>query len=257
MRRIAVALAAVAVALPGTAAAKELDSATICGASGCRTIAQPPESLASGEDGISDAIPAPGAFYTVELSVSSGGEPDSWRVYWIPDAETVAFRDESGRTTFERLSGAPLAAFRTATSGLEPFAGPVVSGATVDGRPVSDPGSYLELFGRPTQVDAVPYEADWVPIEIRSRRPSPWTNAVLLVYSPSAEIVEAGGTTFVKLSRAEVEAVEAGAPFPLGDDGSILLPLAVGVAVALFAALALAVGVRTARRSARRQPLHP
>jgi hypothetical protein len=69
----------------------------VCGASGCRTVAKPPSALGSGGDGVQDAIPVPERCLTVDLAADAEGASSRWRVFWIPGADAVAFRDDGGR----------------------------------------------------------------------------------------------------------------------------------------------------------------
>ena len=122
----------------------------------------------------------------------------------------VAFQDERAMTDFEQLYGSAGAACRAAVSGVRPFAEPTVTSATVGGTQVSEPQSYLSLFAGPSSDDdAHPDAADFVPIVLHSKRPSPWTDARYLTYSPSTGALERGASV-VQLPPATVDAIAAG-----------------------------------------------
>ena len=71
---------------------------------------------------------------------------------------------------------------RRITEGIEPYAAPRVTTAIVGTRRVTGAAaaSYASLFtsGEPTQLDARPY--DWVTVDLRANRPSPWTDGFYL-----------------------------------------------------------------------------
>ena len=233
-------------ALPAAGGAKELTSATVCGASGCRTVAKPPSALGSGGDGAQDAIPVPGRYLIIDLAVDAEGASSPWRVFWIPGADTVAFHDEGRKMTFEHLQGAALAAFRSVTAGVKPYGGPEITSGTVAGEKIDDPSSYLRLLGRPDS-NAVPATADWRSVELHGVRPSPWTDAILLVVSPSAAVAQVGGR-LVDLTRAEASAAARGESLgaPAGTGGTTRVWQVAAAAAGLC--LALLLGIVLLRR---------
>jgi hypothetical protein len=230
-------IAAVALALPAAASAKELSAATVCGAEGCTTFQKPSMELAGGGDGVGDPAAAPGPYYTVKLAVDADGHDEAWTIFYVPDAEMVVFRGEQGVTTFERLSGSSRRAFHQYTRGIEPYPAPTITGATVGGRGVADPQSYLALFTAPSAGDAYPAAADFVPVTFRSTRPSPWTDARYLMFSPSTGALERGATV-VQLPPATVDAIAARAsldvPGRAGGSG-FAWPLVTGTLAAVLA----------------------
>ncbi len=63
MTRLALTVAAlVALTMAGVADAKEIVSATFCGASGCRIVDRPSGTLTAGGDGVGDAVPGVGPY---------------------------------------------------------------------------------------------------------------------------------------------------------------------------------------------------
>jgi hypothetical protein len=247
-------LLAVLVALaPPTAWAKEPVSATVCGASGCVTIDDPPRALAGWGPNVLEAPPSPGPFYRVELRMSQRG--DAWRVWYVPGSErSVATAGGGGRMSFARLDGPARAAFARVTRGVEPFRAPVVVQALVDGRPASGPGSYLTLAGRPDELDQPPLAADWITIELRADVESPWTGGVALLLSPSRGILQ-DGFAFSRVDPETVERILArhslASTTPQAPGGASV-PVLAG---ALAAALALVGGVVVAGRRLRPSPV--
>jgi hypothetical protein len=214
--RVVLLAAVLALVVPTAAVAKELSAATVCGAKGCTTFQKPSMDLAGGGDGISEPAPAAASYYTVKLTVDEQAHHESWTVFYVPGADMVVYRDEVGRTAFERLTGDAQRAFHRYTAGIVPYSAPTITGATVGGRPVADPQSYLTLFAAPAAGESYPAAADFVPIVLHASRPSPWTDGRYLMFSPSTGSLERG-TRVVQLAPATVDAIVAGASL---DDGS-------------------------------------
>jgi hypothetical protein len=71
---------------------------------------------------------------------------------------------------------------------------PRLEAAFVGGRRViGDPNTYLRLFEIESTGAAANAGSDWVPIELRSARDTPWTNgATYLAYSASENLLQRG-----------------------------------------------------------------
>jgi hypothetical protein len=214
--KVVLLVGVLALVVPAAATAKELSAATVCGAKGCTTFQRPSIDIASGGDGVADPAPAAAPYHAVKLTVDEQGHHESWTVFYVPGADMVVFRDEVGRATFEQLNGDARAAFRRYTDGIVPYPAPTITDATVDGRHVADPQSYLSLFTERPVGESYPAAADFVPIVLHASRPSPWTDARYLMFSPSTGSLERG-TRNVQLAPATVDAIVAGASL---DDGS-------------------------------------
>jgi len=83
----ALAIAAIAIALPAQASAKGIENAKVCGASGCTTIKEEDRILPLIEGGGPRSTPpAPAPSYTVEFTTIGGpdGERHSWKVLYVP-----------------------------------------------------------------------------------------------------------------------------------------------------------------------------
>jgi hypothetical protein len=146
------------------------------------------------------------------------------------------------------------ALFAKATANLDPFPAPRVTAAFVNGRRVEgDASTYAQLLTLPERFTPYPAEWDWVPIDLRSARPSPWTASDRdLVYSPSANLLERG-TARVPLAAPLAADVEAGRALG-GSDSFPWLTVLVAVAASLAAAALLVLAAR--RRPAPVAPAH-
>jgi hypothetical protein len=211
MKTLVVAVACLVVlALPATAAAKAIKSVTVCGASGCRTIHDPPQKIASGGDGVPDAAPAVAPYYTVRLTAGEPGAFESWEIFYVPEPAFLGLRAEDGRAVFERLDGAALPLIRTAARAVEPFPAPTITRVTVEGRPVADPASYARLLTIEGEESTIAPPGDFVPIVFHASRPSPWTDLRYLMFSPSSGTLERS-IRLIALPDALATAVASGA----------------------------------------------
>jgi hypothetical protein len=194
--RLALLLAVAALLAPSGASAKELVAATVCGASGCRTVTDRGtlNEIPGGED--VTGLGAPAAYYRLNLVMAEpNGRPHGFTTYYVPSAEAMSW-SEDGIYRLHPIYG-PRAngVMRRITASLEPYAAPRITAAIVGIRRVTGAAaaSYASLFtvGEPTQLDARPY--DWVAVDLRSNRPSPWTDGKSeVVFSPSTNLVEIG-----------------------------------------------------------------
>jgi hypothetical protein len=194
--RLALVLAVAALLAPSSASAKELVSATVCGASGCRTVTDRAtlNEIPGGED--VTGLGAPAAYYRLNLvTAEPSGRRYGFTTYYVPSAKAMSW-SEDGLYRLHPIYG-PRAngVMRRITEGIEPYATPRVTTAIVGTRRVTGAAaaSYASLFtvGEPTQLDARPY--DWLAVDLRSSRPSPWTDGKSeVMFSPSTNLVEIG-----------------------------------------------------------------
>lgn len=122
MTRIALLVVAVgtALALAGTAAAKEVSTLRACGSDGCATVTDRDRLAAMPLGGeTEDDPPRPGAYYTLDYTFT----PDNHRVrlFYVPGADMIAGDGEFGGVTWFTAHGVALA---QVVSELEPFAAP-------------------------------------------------------------------------------------------------------------------------------------
>ena len=211
MRALLVIGAAAVLAVPAAAPAKGWPGVLrICGASACRIVegdndgdALRTVALLTGGGAAGPARPGP--FYELAiLPLDARGRPQpefpSVRIYFAPHSNrvrtssAVAVDDGAWRTP-DRVPPVVAATMRR----LRPFPAPLLVRVEVDGKAARDPQSYLRLFRmassrRPIADPAGSYpshgdrgadtseifrywerhERHWVPVNVSSRRPSPW-----------------------------------------------------------------------------------
>ena len=231
---------AVALAVPASAGAKEIEKLVVCGAAGCATVAHPNHAVADGGPG-GGRIPPPGSYYSVELFVGDGrGAHDSWKLYYAPEAGMISYRGEPGTFVWSRPAPAAAAVYRRATAKLEPFPAPRFESILIGGRAVADPESYLRLLTVQTAGTAYPDRADWQRVELRANRQNPWSLSKL-EYSPGADVL-VRGWEFVQLRPALAERVEARGSLGSTPTSGFDWPLVSGslLAAAAFALAAIA-----------------
>jgi hypothetical protein len=121
MKRIPTPLVAFAIALlapAGTAAAKGVSAATVCGANTCNEVTDHSLLMPLAEGGPPIASdPKRGEFYEVRIEVHGGGVRDQFRVLALPAQRMLRAPDG----TWTQLSERSAAALRRASRGLEPF----------------------------------------------------------------------------------------------------------------------------------------
>jgi hypothetical protein len=172
MLRPPIALALLALlALPVTASAKEVKSATVCGASGCHTVTG---SAARNvvEGGGPAGPPAAAPFYSVRVKIAIGaGRTDSWRTAWVPSRDRVRGLDEvNHRYAWMTASAGQADALNAAARGLTPF-----------------PASRLSGWARPVSTATSP-----PPAPQQSETSFDWLPAVLIVLAAAAAAAAGG-----------------------------------------------------------------
>jgi hypothetical protein len=265
MRTLASLFAAslVFAALAASAAAEEVKSAKVCGASDCVTVTEREKAmLLVGGDGRPGSPPPASAFYTVEATVTTdeSGGTGTWSFYYVPSEATTrpAYdpRGDTGPSTHAwwAVSSQAAALFGAVTKGLEPFPAPDVSEVVIGSKTVVEGAdSYLRLFELPRTTGALPgalpveYSES---IDLRSTPPTPWTDLPSdLSFSPSAGLMERGGQV-VRIPEEMLADIRAGQPLGAADDGGAPFPwtaLAAALAAALAGAVAIAFLLRRVR----------
>jgi hypothetical protein len=250
MKNLAAAVVAACVVLmaatPGLA--KEPLRATVCGASGCKTITdrRTLEQIPGGESTVALGAVAP--FYRLTIVI---GEPDGarhrFRLYYVPSANAMAFA-EDGSVRFHPIYGREAAAvMKRVTAGLRPFRRPHVTAVTVGKRRLSGTAArtYLSLFSAGEESRTFRAPSDWIPIDLRSPRGSPWTDgAPDLVYAASDDLIERGWRRF-EVSPEIAADIEAARALAAGDESSSRVLLGAGIG---GGALLLGFGLLAARR---------
>ena len=213
---VVVLLAACAgLAFSTPALAKEPLRATICGASACTRVTDRAtlNRIPAGES--TEPLGPAAPYYTVEVVAGERGNPQnqhSFSMYYVPSENAMAWA-ESGTVRLHPIFGEPTTRLmRDLTAGLEPFPEPRLTAVSVDGRNVDAAAaqSYLALYREASNAPLVESPTDWVRVDLRSAKPSPWTESVAdLMFSPSQNLLEIGGNR-VELSEALAADIEAG-----------------------------------------------
>ena len=95
MTRLALLLAVAALLAPSGASAKELVAATVCGASGCRTVTDSAtlNEIPGGED--VTGLGAPAAHYRLNLvTAEPSGRRYSFTTYYVPSAKVMSWSED-------------------------------------------------------------------------------------------------------------------------------------------------------------------
>lgn len=239
--------AAAALALPGFAEAKELDSATFCGVSACRTVKEPKtlHFLPTGgerTEALGPAVP----YYRLRFDFGQGHASD---LYYVPSTPALVAPGESGELRSFPIVGAPAAnLMRSLTAGLEPIALPRVTSVAFGDRILRGDAAatYLSLYELQTPAKAGWGSDDWVGIDLRSSQPSPWTDAgEEFAYSPSQHALARQGN-FLLVPGALASHLGARRSLEAGGGA-----LAAWLAAAVVVAALVAVGAAALRRASR------
>jgi hypothetical protein len=263
MKKIALValVASGALAAAGAAQAKEIVSLKLCGTTGCNTVTDRDTLRGWEAEGDPAQVwqPMPAAFYTVAIAFGDdkGNVIHSDTAYWLPSSNLMRFQGQK-YDPWWRLFPSQKALFVKIASGLEPFV-PRLARVRVKGKNVTDPDSYLRLFG-PLRDAVVPYHVKrWVRIRMLAAEPNPWiSHRVLMKYAPRIRLlVRPDGYYRVPkrlarkvMRRASLAPAGAStAPVTRSGDGGNHTTLYAGVGLAGFAVLAaLGVGATLARR---------
>jgi len=168
----------------------------LCGASGCKAV--PPGADLAGMYGSRAVAPParPGAF--VELRAYDG-KRELGRWAYVPSAHALWRRfgtSGSVGVTWTRLGPREDAAWRVAARGIRPYPAPTVRGATLAGRPVLDPASYLAVYEAAPLVTS--FAGNPLQLVLISNRSSPWTGPDASVdFYPRQGVLVTAGTILV------------------------------------------------------------
>ena len=238
MKRLLLAVL-IALAVPGTAEAKELTGFKLCGPDGCAG----GKLSGFGHDGPFDpagaghAPPPPGEYYTLLLEVD--GLTDAWTVYYEPRTGLAAYTTEQAWMVWSRIAPKLAGLVKEAAKEVTPFPRPTVSRVRIAGREVTgDLDSYLQLFELEGPF-AVQGGSESDVINLEAVRANPWTDAQLLYY-PQDDIVQISAARTIRVSADIAADIEARRPLA-GDDGLPVLPIVTLAAAALGLAAIAAV----------------
>lgn len=201
MRKIAlvVLVAAGLLVAAGAAQAKEVMSLKVCGVSGCKEADS--DSLKGWwPEGSTDpaqvARTSPAPYYTVTTGYGENGQlVHTQQAYWLPLSGLM--QDRSGYTTdpWWKLFPNQRELLHGLVSDVDPFA-PQITGVTVGGRKVTDPNSYLRLFGK-LPFASFASKGHFVKIVVHAAQANPWMGQVeRMNYEPHLRILGRRGGPF-------------------------------------------------------------
>jgi hypothetical protein len=223
MIRIALLSACTAVAAlvaAGTTSAKEISSVQVCGPQACATVTDR-DTISSFENsagsGALDTGPAaPGAYYVLRVTVDTGQDKVAWEQYYVPSARKVRDTSAESSSLWHRPSSAERAFLDSLAAGVQPYAVPEITSATVGRKAASNPGSYLNLYRLKATPRAYPRHSGWRRIRLHSAAPSPWTDGVsILRYLPKERLLDRDNQ-YVRLTKRLGRALQRAAALQVG-----------------------------------------
>lgn len=232
-RAVVAAVLALPLLLPIGAAAKGGPATVrLCGASGCTKVAEEPQLLVAlggvGPEVRRATVPPAQPFYRVELTDEFD---QTWSGFLVPRAHAVLI---GGKWLAVPLADA--AQLRPTIARVRPFPRPRLSGVVVGGKPAPSPSRYLDVYRRLPRASFPPQASGWLPIELRSARPSPWTGPGHDVeYLPAGHVLFRDGE-WVRAPEVLAGRIEGDAGFA-SDGSSPWRTMGIGVAAAVLAAL--------------------
>ena len=257
MKRLLLVLAA-ALAAPSTAAAKEVQSVSVCGADGCKAVAgavAPFRDVFEGQGTaneprtILDAVPlAP--FYKVGIKIR-GDETHTFSiVMWYVRPNLIRFGGGLRDTLSEPWKQVPdsfAAQLAAASAPLRAFPAPRVMKAVVNDRPVANPRPYIGLFSDLPSTEATTDSGKgFVNIALTPDRQNPWFSAgVSLLYLNSAQALFLAKPLEVDDKLAERIATDARMPSPV--QSSSWHPVKLGILIG-WIPIVVALGLAYERR---------
>src|SRR5437588_10939846 len=171
----ALAAAAALLVASGAQAKAPPDGVDVCGASGACvhvTMDQAEANWALWAPPASEEATRPSAvapFLVVRWHWPGATEQTA---YYVPATDKVR---QANATDFAWYSLSDAASIRTLTANLDTYPIPTLTRVTVGGRAVSDPQSYIRLFGMGTEVFPAILPR-WLGVRFTADEPSPWTD---------------------------------------------------------------------------------
>jgi hypothetical protein len=117
-----------ALALPAGAAAKEIESAEVCGASDCRSVTEHRSLVALSRAGPPAEPPKATAFFRVRLTMRGDGERATFPVAIVPAARLLRDGNTADGYRWFRVPASVVREYRRITRGLEPVPASKLSG---------------------------------------------------------------------------------------------------------------------------------
>jgi hypothetical protein len=252
MKKIAlVALAAAGLLVTaGAAQAKEVMGLKVCGASGCAQA--DPDTLhgwwgSSEPEQVSSTSPAD--YYNVQLAIGDGGTVRATEpAFYLPGLDLMRFRETESESWWKLLPNQS-DVMRSLVGDVDAFT-PELTSVIVKGKKVTDPNSYLRLFGKLPWAYSYPKDPG-VKIVVRSPRANPWMDRLeRMSYVPKRRILVRHDGAF-RLTKAMGRRIMHRASLATSASASRggHTALYAGIGIAGIAAVGLLLGA--ARRKAR------
>jgi hypothetical protein len=215
MKKLALILFLAALALPAVAQAKGALGAELCGADGCKTqrYATVHEDMNGPFGGLGGIVaPAkPGPWLRGSFLI---GEPNGkvfGRIpfFYVPGADMmVQPGDGKEQPAWWRPQGMLARLIHSLAARVAPFPAPTRVNVEVDGKPVSDPSSYLGLYTIGEKTSDYPRSDAFAQVTFESKTPTPWTtHNDMVLYSDDhllmrdGQIVSISGSTADRIAR--------------------------------------------------------
>ena len=174
--------AAAFLALAAVAQAKEIGSLKVCGATGCNTLTD--RAQLQGWEPNNDPTSQSGApaqrFYTVEIGFTDGNTIIHREMaYWLPDSGLMRFRGQV-MDPWWKVFPNQAAMYQKAATGIDAFT-PSLKKATVRGKVVADPDSYLRLLGNFHYATLGKAKLHLTRIRLTPSGENPWLNGTTIL----------------------------------------------------------------------------
>jgi hypothetical protein len=239
-----------ALALPTAALGKEVESVSVCGASGCKEVQGVAEPMARAFEGeqvsaVLGAVPV-SSFYRIGLRIR-GDDPPARQFsaeLWYVRPNLIRWkdnRDVSG-SPFRRMPAALAERVAAVAGTLTPYPAPRVVRGWVNDKPIADPRAYIGLFGKLPSTDTQLAGGErWLTITLAPDRANPWFSADnALMYVNKQQSLYLVKPLHVDDALAERIARDAGVPSPVRGGGTgWVAPAGIG-AFGVVAAIAAA-----------------
>ncbi len=222
-------LAALALLFPNAAAAKELQSISICGASGCTELSHEQSApfialfermdSSTATHAVLGAVPI-GPYYRLGFKIRGDRTHTFTFSMWFVRPNLIRQQGEPDTLPepFLRVSDDFARELDGVARRIEPYGTPRVIAAKVNGKRVDDAAPYLGLFAELPSVDANANDNDagaWVHISLVPDRANPWfKRGVEFMYRSNSQALFVNEPLRVSDRLADRIAADAGLPVP-------------------------------------------
>jgi hypothetical protein len=234
MRKALLAVAVAALAVPGLAQAKEIESVAVCGPSACEESQSGDQRLAAlrgtFEGGPGGGPPAVlsavllGDYYRLGIGIR-GDEPPAGRFsveLWFVAPNLVRFTGNGMSEPFKRIGPTSASLLQELARDVKPFPSPQIVGATINDKRVAQPQKLIGLFSGLPSVDDpnADFGRKMATLYVEPNHENPWFGAYPLLYMPETQVLMLDEPVQVDHETASTIAELGGfAPPPESDDG--------------------------------------